>query len=105
MAILSTGIVVILQALSFSARVTGLACDVTNAIFLAEDKLQKLELKLENVTDVPREGVEKNKFKWSYTLEVVPDENLLNKLDFSITWQRLKSEERIDLTTYLVNPK
>lgn len=101
-AILSTGIVVILQALCFCARVTGLSCDITNAVFLAEDKLQELEFKESNnkLAEGQQESDKKDKFAWNYTIGSEPDSKLY-KLDLDITWQRLNRQERLSLNTYL----
>ena len=102
-AILSTGIVVILQAFSFSARVTGLVCDITNAVFLAQDKMQELEFKeKQNLINREPPVVEDktDKFAWKYVLNPEPDFNLY-RLDFDITWQRTDRKERISLNTYL----
>jgi len=102
-AILSIGIVVVLEAFSYSARMTGLSCDIINAVFLAEDKMQELEFKKEkqNLTSIePAGGIENNKFRWSYTLNLDPDLNL-SKLNFNITWARANREESLSLNTYL----
>lgn len=102
-AILSTGIVIILQALSFSARVTGLSCDIVNAVLLAEDKLQDFEFKEKHnlLTKEPNAAAgEADKFKWQYTLSPVSG-LALSKLDLRFRWQRAKKEENLDLSTYL----
>lgn len=103
--ILSAGIVVVLQAFSFSIHITGLSCDIIDAVCLAEDKLQELEFKVERqkITDLFKEGTEKNKFTWNWVIEPYPDSNLLNKLNLNIAWHRLKREEGINVNTYLLN--
>ena len=103
-AILSTGIVVILQALSFSARVTGLSCDMTNAVFLAQDLIQELEFKekRQEISAEEKTG-KKNKFVWNYAIINLEPDLKLYKLDLDVVWQRLNREERLDLNTYLKN--
>lgn len=101
-AILSVGITVVLQALSFSTRATGLSCDIISAVLLGKDKLQELEFKKEkqNLTDLgPQEG-NLTKFYWNYALNPDPALNL-SILDFNITWQRLNRKENLSLNTYL----
>lgn len=104
--ILSIGIVIILEAFSFSARVTGLSCDITRAVFLSEDKIQKLEFKerRNQVTNEQQSG-KNDKFIWSYSIGLEPAHSALRlyKLDFNISWERLSRQERINLTTYLKN--
>ena len=105
-AILSIGIIVVLQALSFCARVTGLSCDYINAVFLGEDKIQELEFNVsQKLIDLDKEltktGVENDKFNWEYQLlDLKPDLNLY-KLNFKIMWERLNRNEIIDVNTYL----
>lgn len=106
-AILSIGITVILQALSFSARITGLSGDIINAVFLAQDQLQELEFKERKnlISSEPKEvNDKKDKFIWNYTLNFDTALNLY-KLDFKISWQRMHREETINLNTYLKNLK
>lgn len=99
--ILSVGIIVVLQALSNSSHTTGLSCDYINAVFLAEDKIQELELK-EKQELIKEESVKdtKDKFQWGYTINLVPELNLY-KLNFEIAWQRLNRNETINVNTYL----
>jgi len=103
-AILSLGIIVILQAFAFSTRATGLSCDIINAVFLAEDKVQELEFKEKQnlINEEPTQLRDtKDKFIWEYSLNnLAPDLNLY-KLNLSISWQKLNREERISLSTYL----
>lgn len=99
--VLAIGITVVLQALSFSSRSTGLSCDYIDAVFLAEDKMQELELK-EKQNLIKDESVKdrKDKFSWGYTLNLEPDLSLY-KLNFQISWQRLNRNETLDVNTYL----
>lgn len=102
-AILAIGIIAILEALSFSARATGLSCDVINASFLAEDKMQELEFK-ETKGLISKEPAEvkgnTGKFAWGYTLNFDRGLNLY-RADLEINWQRAKKEEKLTLNTYL----
>lgn len=104
-AILSSGIMVVLQAFSFCAHLTGLFCDITNAVFLAEDKLQELEFNLgkQNITDLLKAGIARDKFNWSWDIAPYPESNLLHRVNFNITWHRLNNRENINITTYLLN--
>jgi len=102
-AILSTGIVVVLQTFSYSARMAGLSGDIINAVFLAEDKLQELGYKEKRrliEKEPPRVNDKKDKFAWEYNLTL--EENLdLYRLDFDINWQRVNRQEELRLNTYL----
>lgn len=100
-AILSIGITVVLQALSYSARVTGISCDMVKAAFLAEDKLQELELKEKYglITENQTAQDLQDKFRWDYTFSLNQDLKLY-RLDFSINWQRLNRQEGFDITSY-----
>lgn len=103
--ILAGGIVVILQAFIFCARVTGLSCDTIQAIFLSEDKFQELEFQ-EKQKLIKEEVVEdkKDKFNWEYSLSL--DSNLslpdckIYKLDFNLTFSRPQGKEQLNLNTY-----
>lgn len=102
-AILAIGIIVILQAFSFSARSTGIAGDIVNAVFLAKDKIQELEFKegLGYISSEPRQAKDKaGKFTLGYALGLESDSNLY-KLDLDINWRRANREEGIKLNTYL----
>lgn len=102
-AILSAGIIIVLRALSFSVRLTGISCDMVNAIFLAEDEMQELEFKekqnLMNKEPAQARG-RKNKFEWEYALNLDRDFNLY-RLDFEIKWQRANRAESLKLNTFL----
>lgn len=102
-AILSAGITIVLQALSFSSRITGLSNDIVKAVFLAEDKLQELDFK-EKQGLIQQEPVEKSgiydKFQWKDSLSLDPELNLY-KLDLTVNWQRAGRKEEINVETYL----
>ncbi|MFH1355021.1 MAG: prepilin-type N-terminal cleavage/methylation domain-containing protein [Candidatus Omnitrophota bacterium] len=102
-AVLSVGIVAILQGISFSARLTGLSGDMVRAVLLAEDKLQELSFieKQGLLEEIPQEinGVE-GKFRWEYNLLLDSDLDLY-KLNLEVSWKRSKRQEEFSLATYL----
>ena len=101
--ILSVGIITVLEAFSFSARVTGLSADMVSAVFISEDKLQELEYKEAKgkIKDEPDSASgQTGKFSWEYSLSL--DTALdLYKLDYRITWVKAGREEQISINTYL----
>lgn len=102
-AILSVGLMAVLQALSFSARMAGLSCDITNAVFLAEDKMQEMELKEKQnlINKQPRQAkARENKFDWFYVLNSDAVSSLY-RLEFNISWQSANRKEGLKLNTYL----
>ena len=103
-AVLSIGIVAVLEALSFTARLAGLSSDIVNAVLFSEDKMQELEFKESQhlLESEPQEAMgEKDKFKWEYMNKLDADLGLY-KLDFNINWQRRDRQEKISLNTYLL---
>jgi hypothetical protein len=91
---------VVLQAFSFSAQATGLSCDIINAVFLAEDKLQELEFQ-EKENSVKEESVQGSldRFNWEYSINL--DQELsLYKLNLNISWLRQRRHS-LDVSTYL----
>ena len=104
LAILAIGIVVVLESISYSTRMTALSCDVIRAVFLAEDKLQELSFKegTGNITDIEETGADAaNKFRWHYKIEKNRDYNASLNLNFNINWERSKRLEEIGVDTYL----
>ena len=101
--VLSVGIIAVLQALSFSARSTGLSCDMIKAVFLAQDKLQELELneKLNLIKEEAKQD-EKDNFTLKYTINPQPGLNLF-RLNLNINWQRGRREQELGINTYLKN--
>lgn len=101
--ILGIGIISVMQAFSYSARIAGLCSDITRAVFIAEDKLQELEFKerrSELSSEPPSLIGESDKFSWG--LSLTPDDALkLYRLDFLLTWQRMGRKEEIAINTYL----
>ncbi len=102
--VLSLGITVVLQALSYSGRVAGISGDMINAVFLGEDIMQDLEFKEKNnlINKEPAMVQDKlDKFTWQYTLEQDKDLTLLYRLGLDITWQRANRQESLSLNSYL----
>lgn len=102
-AILSAGIVGVMQAFSYSARVSGLSCDITDANFLAKDIIQELEFKekLKLINDsIPDISGRVGKFQWQYEFKETSEPGLYN-LRLLISWERLNRKEDLSLRTYL----
>ncbi len=110
--ILSSGIITVMQALTYSSRVTGVASDYVRALFLACDKLQELEFKESQkkpseVYNPAQESGEQNKLRWDYTIEEDPGLKLqdqvlkLYKLNLVISWARHDRKEALQFVTYL----
>jgi len=102
-AILSTGIVIVLQALAFCARVTGVSCNTVRAVFLAEDKWQEAGYKVKKgiITEAsPASGQEDN-FKWSYELSKFEEYPDLYKFDLNVNWTSGNREEKLELNSWL----
>ena len=100
-AILSTGIVLILQALAYSGRVAAISCDYVRAVFLAEDKMEEIKFKFKNQILKPgaSDTGEVDAFKWSYQISKVEDWQELCGLDVGITWERANRAEELTLHT------
>ncbi|MCX5697174.1 MAG: prepilin-type N-terminal cleavage/methylation domain-containing protein [Candidatus Omnitrophica bacterium] len=109
--ILSSGIITVMQALTYSSRVTGVSSDYVRALFLACDKLQELEFKESQrkpseAYDPAQESGEQNKLKWNYTIEEqglkLGDQVLtLYKLNLGISWARKDRKEALQFVTFL----
>jgi len=106
-AILSVGIVAVLQALTYSVKVTGTACDTVKAVFLAEDLAQELGYKEKNnlIDKALSDRGEFDKYSWGYNLSLNPGQNALYDLELAVSWQRLNRSEKIELFTYLYPQK
>lgn len=102
--ILSVGIVTVLQALSVSSRVAALSFDLVNANFLAENKMQEWEFKEKRgfLSKEPPAAEDKiGKFTWQYALNNLEPDLKLYHLNFNLSWERAKRQEKINLNTYL----
>ena len=102
-AILSAGIVVVMEAIVSSTRAAGLSCDVVSAVFLAEDKLQELEYKETNsmISTEPEESEgEQGKFSWKRTLNLDAGSGLY-ALDMELKWRAKSWQEKFSVQTYL----
>ena len=106
-AVLSIGIIVILQALSFTGRIAGLTLDLTKALFLSENKMQEWEF-IERRGELDKEPPEgagsADNFTWQYALNQNPDPGLYD-LSCNVTWKRASRQENIGVDTYLRKTK
>jgi prepilin-type N-terminal cleavage/methylation domain-containing protein len=101
-AILSIGIVAVMQAFSFSLKMTGLSADISSAALLAGDITEEARFKVKHnliaLSPATVEG-ESGKFKWNYIFEPQEEEKLyLFKLGLS--WRSSGQEEAFNLVTY-----
>ncbi len=103
--VLAVAIVIILQSLSYSARIAGLSADFTDAVLLAKDKLQELEFAQERgeLTVGGMPSGTKNKFSWSYNLTEIDQDSKLYKLVFKINWSRMNQGQDIHFSSNLKN--
>ena len=101
LAILSIGMVAVLQAFSFSAQVTGLSCDIISAVFLAEDKMQELEFQeTQGSLQEAFERGESGRFIWERSIVQEQDLDMF-KADLKISWQRQGRQQALEASTYL----
>jgi len=101
-AILSVGIVAVMEAIVFSTGAAGLSCDVVSAVFLAEDKLQELEYKEVNslISNEPEESEgTRDKFSWKRTLKLDPGVGLY-VMDMEMRWKTKSRQESFGVETY-----
>ncbi|MDD5729677.1 MAG: type II secretion system protein [Candidatus Omnitrophica bacterium] len=102
-AILSIGIIFVLQAFSFSIKATAVSCDMMEAAACAKDILQELQFKETGKLIQKEPNTVKNskgKFSWVYKLDLDNDTNLY-KLNLNITWQTQKRNESLSVNTLL----
>ncbi len=103
-AILSIGIVTILQAFSFCATAAGLSGDITNAVLLSRDKIEELEFKESQrllSAQAPETKGTQGKFSWIQALTLEPESGLY-KSDLSIHWERARKKESLETTAFFV---
>lgn len=103
-AILATGITVVMQSLSYSARIASIATDTTRAVFLAEDQLQKIEFyeNLRQLGSIPASFNDKlGKFEFKYTLTPSTALSGASVLDYNISWLSRARTDNIDIKTYI----
>jgi prepilin-type N-terminal cleavage/methylation domain-containing protein len=101
-AILSVGIVMVMEAIVFSTGAAALSCDVVSAVFLAEDKLQELEYKEADslISNEPEEAQgTRDKFSWKRTLKLDPAIGLY-ALDMELEWKTKSRQESFGVQTY-----
>lgn len=102
-AILSVGMVTVLQAVSFSSRIAGLACDIIDANFTAKDILSELEFK-EKLKIISAVDSQKNTGRFICAYSIAQDLILnLYKTTISISWDRMNRKNEVVLTTFLIN--
>lgn len=100
-AVLSSGILVVLQAFSASSRAVTISQDTMKAVFIAQDMLQEIEFKRPKGSSEEESLKGKtDKFDWEYTIAREPGSDL-SKLNIDISWLRASREDKISLTTYL----
>ncbi|MFH0828311.1 MAG: type II secretion system protein [Candidatus Omnitrophota bacterium] len=101
--ILSMGLITIFKAFSFSAKSAGISADLTQAVFLAEDKIQELEFERKMNLTAPEQledSGQVEKFDWEYTASPLPDLNLY-VLKFVVAWKRANEARDVRIGTYL----
>jgi type II secretion system protein I len=100
--ILSVGIISCLQALSFSAKASGLSFDYLSASFLAQDKIQELEFreKSGNLKSGEQTSEKKDKFDISCSLNQSLEQTLLDA-DIQVGWERSGRKETLEINTCL----
>lgn len=99
--VLSIGIVAVFEAFIFSGRVTKFACDIIDASFIAEDKLQELESReVFKLIKEEESASTRGSFSCKYTISPVAQSDLY-KLSLVVSWLRLKKQEELSLGTYL----
>ncbi|MBL7070054.1 MAG: prepilin-type N-terminal cleavage/methylation domain-containing protein [Candidatus Omnitrophica bacterium] len=100
-AILSIGIVSILQTISFSGQVWHKAQDSTRAVFLAQDIMQKADF--DELRGMIIEGVQEGKTKglnWKSYIRPLAESELY-QMDLEVAWGQPPIEDQINITTYL----
>lgn len=103
-AILSIGLVLILQAFSTSVKANGLSRDITRACFLAESKISELEVRQEKGIEIPSQNqAEVGRFIWDYQITPLEDP-ALSILKFRVLDKKLKKGEILEIVTYLKKP-
>jgi len=100
-AILSAGILVVLQAAGHCARLAGISKDTLSALLLAEDKLQELQYKERSaqLTETAGSGIN-GKYAWSYDLEFNPSLNLY-QCSLNMSWEKAGRDEKLAVNTFL----
>jgi type II secretory pathway pseudopilin PulG len=101
-AILAVGITMVIQAFSVSARAHALSRDLTEAVFLIEDKFQEMQFRESRGlvgTQPPEVTGTRGKFEWKYTFAPVEDTGLY-LCNLSVAWKSARRSERLDANTY-----
>ncbi len=102
--VLAIALVVILQSLSYSARITGLSFDIGEAVLLAKDKMQELEFAQGRGLLLPGMSTgTRGKFSWNYNLSELDAQTQIFKADFEIYWGRMNQLRDIRFSANLKN--
>ena len=102
MAILGVAVAVILQSLSYCARITGLTSSMAEAVLLGRDKLQELEFaQANNALIAGTVNTAKEKFFCDYSLTEIDQAPKFYKLNLEIYWNKRGQRQEIVLNSYL----
>ena len=102
--VLAVGLTVVLQAMSYSARVTRFSNELIQAVLLGQDIIQELEFKETKgllKKDVWEGRGEKGFLQWSYGVSPYLDFDSLQLLDLRLTWKSFTREQELDIKTML----
>lgn len=103
MGIFAIGVVYVLQAMSYSSKVTTLSSRMVEAVFLSQDLLQEIEFKsLSNISFSDEQKDENSNFQWQYMLSKNSDLNLTD-LDLKLNFKSGQFKNDIHIITYLLN--
>jgi len=117
-AILSIGLVLVLQGLTHSLNVLRVSRDNLKATLLAENKMAEVEIQAKENRDVFEESLKEGfefeniEYKWQVLISPVELEmneiskgcEDLNKIEGVISWKEGKRKGRIPLVTYMRSP-
>jgi len=100
-AILSIGIISILQAISFAGGVWQTAQNSTRAAFLAQDILQRKNFdELKGIIIEEEEEGEEEGLRWRSSITLLPELSL-HKMDLEVAWGEKQRKDQINIDTYL----
>jgi len=109
-AILSLGLIFVIQGFTNALNVQRIAEDNLEASLLAEDKMTEMEVNVKidkDISDKYLNGEEKNDrtaFQWKITLAPEGDYEELNKVLTYVFWQEGKRKGVSSFNTYLMIP-
>ena len=102
--ILSIGLVLILQAFSSSVKASAISRQLTEACFVAENKISELEFLRNHDQELALPGGTVHALSWDYQLQPL-EEEAIQLLDFRVFGQRPKQEGVLEIATYLAEPR